>query len=158
MRKMILMLGTLLITITILISGSVVAPYVIDVTDHANCTNIDEIRYIYDTVYASLGDYSGYVLGWAVLDLGSGGAMGPSTNFIVYATSPAEEVYNISVAETPEDDGWYLGSGIDTQNETFTTPSDPGRSWRYIIIRGWTGLPEQTGDYGYGPDIDAIGY
>jgi hypothetical protein len=81
--------------------------------------------------------------------------MGPSQDFTVFADSSISEVYNISVAETSEDDGEYLGSGQDNTDETFTTPSTSGKSWRYIIIRGWSGV---TLDGPYGPDIDAIGW
>jgi hypothetical protein len=151
-----MILGTLL-TSMIIISGFSVAPwyYIVNVHSSGNCTLINNIVGADDGKYATIGQNTS-TLGWVVIDLGSSNAMGANQDFTVFAQTLFKEEYNISVAETPEDDGWYLGSGDDEKNYNFTTPSDPGYSWRYIIIRGWSGI--FPGDYTYGPDIDAVGW
>lgn len=162
MRKAILIFGTLLITITILISGSVVAPWV-TVYNWGDCTNIYSIENAPNGSYASIGINATMIdppkLGWVELDLGAGNAMGPSQQFTVWAESPVREMYAVLVAVTPEDDAWFLGFGNDTLNTIFTTPPNLGYSWRYIIIIGMTGVPMPSGgDIAYGPDIDAVGW
>jgi hypothetical protein len=166
MRKMILMLGTVLIA-TILISGSAVAVtyWIFDIDDSGDCTNITNIIGSDDGNDATIGvSGSPDKLGWAVLDLGEFNPMPPSKDFTVYGSSlggNVEEDYSINVSEDPDDtDGVGLGNGDDNGNEVFTTPSTQGSSWRYIIIRGLSGDDDTApiDDPVYGPEIDAIGW
>lgn len=160
MKKSIAILGTMLITVTILISGSGIAPWFF--VDHyeplytVNCTSPGAAVGAPDDEYASLGEDNPPVLGLIVLDLDRGNEMGPDQEFTVFANSSVSEIYNVSISETATDDGYYLGSNEDTEDHNFTTPSTPGKEWRYIIMWGWTG--SLTPDYHYGPDIDAVGW
>jgi hypothetical protein len=54
----------------------------------------------------------------------------------------------------------YVGTGWDTDDLIFQTPSGPpGTLWRYIFLEGKTGIAiADGGDYAYGPDIDAVGW
>jgi hypothetical protein len=159
MRKLIMILGTILIT-SILISGSVVAVwyYIFDITDYGDCTNITNIAGSPDSSYASIGVNSGGasgILGWAVLDLGEFNPMPPSKSFTVYGGGGTTEEYSINVSEDADDtDGVGLGNGDDGGDDVFTTPSTQGKSWRYIIIRGLSGARDSD----WGPEIDAIGW
>ena len=159
MRKLITILGTLLIAVTILISGSAVAPWVTWIYEE-NTSDTDYINGAPNGYYASLGKNGPpAVLGLVVLDLGAANAMGPNQQFTVFADSSVSENYTVAVSETAEDDGVEVGSGEDTQNHTFYTPSTPRKSWRYIILTGTSGVTAYAGgDYYYGPDIDAVGW
>jgi hypothetical protein len=161
-RKILILLGTFFIA-SILISGQVIAVedyYIEQVDDYEDCINTNEARYEEDYRYASLGDGDPPVLGWIKLDFGSGTSMGPSQDFTVYGflTGTTEE-YNVTVISQsifgPVSE--YVGSGEDTSNEIFTTPSTPNISWRYVLIEATSGSTS-GGDSYYGPEIDAVGY
>ena len=159
MKKSIAILGTLL-TVIILISGSAVATMVFAYwIDRDNTTRwwlIDDL----DGEYASLGrDGPPPVLGWILLDLGTTNAMPNSQDFTVFAETSGNETYDVSVCPgTDPEDTHYVGSGWDTENLTFQTPSSGG-PWRYIFLEGTSGLTAFAGgDYAYGPDIDAVGW
>jgi hypothetical protein len=164
MRKIILMLGTILMA-TILISGSAVAAalyYIMHVDDSGDCTDIDEILGGEDNTYATIGVTTGGasgILGCAVLNLSDANPMPPSTNFIVYGGGGgADEEYSINVSQYPNDIvGVYLGNGVDDSDEVFTTPSLQGSAWQFIIIRGLSG-DKSGGDLIWGPEIDAVGW
>lgn len=162
MGKAITTLGILLI-VTILISGSAMAAWVwvtwIDEEDTSNTDNIDGAP---DTYVISLGqDGTPPVLGWVLVDLGSGNEMPPSQDFRVVAQSSVEEDYDVFIGITSDVPYMqYVGSGIDTRNETFTTPASPPTGmWRYILLQGQSGVTGALGgDHEYGPDIDAVGW
>jgi len=160
MEKLITILGALLITMIILISSSAAAGWLDSVySSSGTCTSLPDILGAPDNSYATIGEDPS-TLGWAILDLGSGDEMPSSTNFVVYAQTPVEEDYAVWVGETSDVQYMhYVGQGTDDTNETFTTPSSPPTaSWRYILIVGVTGVGLGTGDYAYGPDIDAVGW
>jgi hypothetical protein len=159
MKRFIVILGTLLIATVIIISGSAVATWVyVTVYSSDNCTDIDEIEGAPDDDYASLGEYGPpAVLGWVLLDLGSANAMPNSQDFTVFAGSAANETYEVHVIETPEPENKkYVGTGYDTKDFIFQTPSTGIEPWRYIYIMGTSG--DWASDPAYGPDIDAVGW
>ena len=166
MRKTVAIFGTLLITVMILISGSAVAAWVWAnhyEAPYTYCSNPGQAVGAPDGSYASLGfDGPPPELGWILLDLTSSNAMGSSQDFRVVAATPVNESYAVWVCETTDlQFKLYVGSGWDTENLTFTTPSNPpAASWRYIYIMGTSGVTAGAGggDYEYGPDIDAVGW
>lgn len=167
MRKM-KRIGTILgilLTVTILISGSAVATWVH--ADHhepayTDCENPTYAEGADNDEYASLGhDDPSPVLGYILLDLGSGNEMPPWQDFTVFADTDVNETYHVSVA--PDDNPnatQYVGTGWDTEDLIFQTPGGPpGTLWRYIFLEGITGQPASGGgDYYYGPEIDAVGW
>jgi hypothetical protein len=158
MRKLIMILGTLLIA-TILISGPVIAAeeFIIRVENYENCTNQNEAVGSPDSTYATIG-VNPSTLGWIELDFATGTSMSPDQNFTIYGMSTGEtETYNVTVID--QDRTWFipLGSGEDTTDEVFTTPSTEGLSWRWVNITATSGN-KGTGDLIYGPEIDAVGY
>lgn len=161
MRKAIMMLGTILITAVILISGSAVATwaYAQSIVSYGNVTNPNNILYAPDDYYASLAVYNAPILtiGWIFIDLGSENAMPNSQDFTVFADTIIEEIYDVSVSEISDlRYVTYVGRGSDNNDETFTTPSIGGGAWRYILIEGYIGATAQ--DPEPGPDIDAVGW
>jgi hypothetical protein len=159
MRKIITIFGTLLITAIILISGSVVATFVYgeNIYNYENVQNRSNILGAPDFNDATLGINSP-ALGAIVVELNSSDAMPADQQFTVYAWGSAvNESYSVSVSEDGENDVIYRGDGWDQENYVFTTPSTPGKSWRYIHLAGATG---QTGgtDSLYGPEVDAVGW
>ena len=162
MRRAVSILGTLLIIVTILISGSVVAGtwlYIDHVEFENYCTNPNDAVGIDDGDHATIGqDDPVLKLGSICLDLGDGNAMGPNQIFWVNASSDDSEEYKVWVTDNPEDwdDYIYVGYNEDTAKHSFTTPYIIGSSWRWVYLEGKTGL--DTGDYAYGPDIDAVGW
>jgi hypothetical protein len=162
MRKTVAIFGTLLIAAVLLISGSAVATwvYAIDNTS-SNCMNPDYAENDPDGYDASLGEHvppAEPVLGWILLDLGSVNAMPANQDFTVFADSSSNETYTVWVSETSDVEyKQYVGSGWDTEDLIFTTPSGSGTSWRYILICGTSGQPTPQ-DPLYGPDIDAVGW
>jgi hypothetical protein len=164
MRKIIALIGTMLIA-TILISGSAVAAlyYIMYVDYSVDCTNINEILGGEDNTYATIGVNSGGTgtFGCAVLNLSDANPMPPSTSFTVYGWTGVgnlEEEYSINVSQYPNDAiGVYLGNGDDSSNEVFTTPSLQGSAWQFIIIRGLSGEKDLI-DSIWGPEIDAVGW
>lgn len=163
MRKFITILGILL-TVTILIGASAVAAWVY--ADHheplytVNCTDPGEAAGAPDPLHASLGQEGPPpVLGVITLDLLATNAMPPNQEFTVFARSPVSENYTVAVSENPEDEGVEVGSGEDTEDHNFYTPSTPGKSWRYVILTGTSGYTAYAGgDHAYGPDITAVGW
>jgi hypothetical protein len=159
MKKIILILGTILIA-TILISGSAVAAswFIVYVDDSGSVTNINNILGGDDGSHASIGVNvgGGGNLGWAVLNLSDSAPMPPSTTFTVFAAGGATtEEYSINVSQYPNDVvGVWLGNGDDSGDFDFTTPSLQGSAWQFIIIRALTGAQDSI----YGPEIDAIGW
>lgn len=162
MRKNILILGTLLITTVIIISGSAVAwAYVRTILVNSSCSNLNEILGSEDDTHATLGSGSSSP-GSATLDLGSGYEMPANQDFTVFADGSVvgngkTEYYEVFVSQnnmTFE----TVGTNDDQSDHVFTTPNY-GSSWRYIIIE----CTENGGDYDlsldplYGPEVDAIG-
>jgi hypothetical protein len=159
MRKAIMILGTILIAAVIIISGSAVATWVyahwIDEDDTPDINFIDAL----DGDQAALGQTGPpLVLGWVILDLGSGNEMGRNQDFMVFANSPVLEFYRVYISvgstEWVPEDGWF---GNDSEDHDFTTPGTSGGSWRYIKLVGISGICD-PGDPEYGPDIDAVGW
>ena len=164
MRRLITMLG-ILITVTILISGSAVAGtwhYGQDVAFEEDCTNPTYILYAPDEDIASIGrDYPTPVLGRILVDLGEDNWMGPNQKFTVFGGSlldPFKEEYDVWVSEDSETIDYedYCGRGDDREYEEFQTPSDLEKEWRYIYIHAVLGNPNS--DLAFGPDIDAVGW
>ena len=157
MKKLITILGILL-TVTILISGSAVATYVYAIAQtNDDCTNPNNALGPPNGTYATIGRDPD-ILGWILLDLGSVNAMPSSQDFVVFAETLVAEDYDVWVGEnTTIEYLHWVGRGTDDRNEIFTTPSEPDAgSWRYILIIGASGV--KPGDYDYGPDIDAVGW
>jgi hypothetical protein len=163
MRGVVTILGTLLITVVVIISGSVVAAtwhYAQEVEFEEHCTNSTYILYDPDNDSASIGEYPN-VLGRILVDLGEDNWMGNNQNFTVFGgSSPecAKEEYDVWVSEDNETIDYedYCGRGDDRENEEFWTPSEIGKQWRYIYIHAVSGHP--SGGDAFGPDIDAVGW
>jgi hypothetical protein len=154
----------ILLTVTILISGSAVATWVYAryIIDYDDCTNITEILYADDLIHATIGQNPS-TLGWVIVDLGAGHGMGPNDEFTVvaygnYLDNSKSEDYEVSVGMNPYS-FVYVGSDDDQENHTFTTPNY-GSDWRYIYIEGATGVspPLDGTDRYYGPEVDAVGW
>ena len=159
MRKTGAILGTLLIAAVLIISGSAAATWVW-VTLHSsnNCTSPGNIAGVPDGNEASLGNYGPpAVLGWIITELGSGNEMPNNQDFTVFAASSLNESYDIYVGETSNPAATqYVGTGWDTEDLTFQTPSTGKDAWRFIYLEGKTGT--LTGDPAPGPEIDAVGW
>jgi hypothetical protein len=155
-RRIITILGILLI-VTILISGSVVAPYIISAAGSVNCTNQTYATGSPDTQHATAGKNSPPTLGVLRLDFGSGNEMDPDQIFTVYASSAMNESYGVQVESHNSTVQTAIGNGWDTQNCDFTTPSESGWKWRWVIITGSSGVIAWN-DAIYGPEVDAVGY
>ena len=164
MRKYVAIIGILL-TVTILISGSAVAGtwhYAQEVEFEENCTDEDEILYEPNGSSASIGQSNPPVLGRILVDLGEDNYMGDNQNFTVFGGSLGihnKEEYDVWVSEDSETIDYedYCGRGDDRENEEFWTPSDPEKEWRYIYIHAVSGHANGGGP-AYGPDIDAVGW
>jgi hypothetical protein len=159
MRKMIMILGTILITAMVLISGSAVATWVhVTYFWETNTTNPGNIDGAPDGTVASLGkNVPPPTLGSIHLDLGPSNAMPNSQDFTVFAGSIVNETYYVYVGETSDvNASSYIGTGWDTENLTFQTPSMGDGAWRYIFLEGITGA--LSTDPGPGPEIDAVGW
>jgi len=169
MRRTVAIFGTLLIAAIFIITGSAVAQtwHWIDHYEPlftVNCSYPWKAEDAPDNDYASLGEHippADPVLGWALLDLDSGNEMGPSQDFTVFAVTPVNESYAVWVSVTTNlQYKIYVGSGWDTENLTFQTPSQPvNAQWRYILLVGTSGVADAAGgDHAYGADIDAVGW
>ena len=158
MRRTVAICGTFLIAAVLIISGSAVAAwyYAVSVDDGADYTDGNEMLGSDDDDHGTLGIDSPLRLGWISLDLGSGNEMGPSQDFTVFANSADSEEYSVHVQDPGKNVPVWLGNNYDLADHDFTTPSTFGKTWRYIILVGESGL--DTGDYAYGPDIDAVGW
>jgi hypothetical protein len=157
MRKLIALIGTLLIA-TILISGSAVATlcWIWDVHSYSNCSNPDNAKGSQDGSYATIG-YEGDN-GWIILDWSDTTAPGPSENFTVYGGGGITENYDVSVINLLMTSTRPVGSGDDSGNNVFTTPATPpGEVWRYVLIEGECGDTSQE-DPLTGPEIDAVSW
>lgn len=158
MKRNIAILGILLTTTIIIISGSEVAAggYGSSIVDWEYVTNKDWILGSDDDKAASLGTYPTNK-GWIIIDLGAGNAMPPNTQFWVnYTENAVEETYDVAVAETDVNVTHDVGDGDDQSDHSFYTPST-GISWRYIILHcdyGATGGSDNL----FGPEIDSVGW
>jgi hypothetical protein len=163
MKRIVAILGTLVIAAIIIISGSAVATWVY--ADHYepaysyDYTNPTYAEDSPDNLYATVGKNGPpRVLGRLTLDMTEGNAIPPDTNFVVFGhISGITETYTVTVWDGSHETSDYLGSGSDTTNETFTTAYDNNIMWRYIQIDGTSGQTG-TGDTIYGPEIDAVGW
>ncbi len=164
MRRFIAILGTLL-AMMILISGSAVAPWAVAITDYDTVTNRVEALGADNGDCASLGEFippAAPELGWMILDLGFGNEMLDSQVFTVYHRSSEPENYSVSISTGQFQDDWvavnnpFTGDD-DLADNDFTTPSTPGKEWRYIKLVGLTGSISPS-DPIFGPEIDAVGY
>jgi len=162
MRKAIMILGTILIATVILISGSVVAIWyhIIYLYDDYQCTNPTYALYSPDGDHATIGENDPEVLGKIILDLGSGNEMGSNQNFTVFADTNLNETYDVSVISSDLTAMIMVGSGWDTEDCEFYTPSTPVVLWRYIQINATSGyiVFNEPVDVIYGPEVDAVGY
>jgi hypothetical protein len=161
MRKTITILGTMIITSIILISGSVVAPWVYgeSVYNSEYASNESNILGAPGGGDATLGEnLPSQRTGAIVVELNSSDAMPPDQQFTVFAGGTlVNETYSVSVSEDGETDVIYRGDGDDQSDYVFTTPSTPGKSWRYIHLAGTSGSRVGLDDI-YGPEIDAVGW
>jgi hypothetical protein len=169
MRRIVAILGTLLIAMVIIISGSAVAVWHFArvITLYDDTTNEDEILDAPDDVHATLGENGIYPnpdkLGFVVVDLGMGHEIPADHDFTVFAT-PGSLYYNYKteeylVAVGESSDSFELVGGDDDQGDhVFTTPNKPGNLYRYILITGTDGEPGVTEDPIYGPEVDAVGW
>ena len=160
MRKAIMMLGTLLITAIILISGSAVATWVyVLFNDELNTTDPLNIENEPDNKPASLGNVGPpVVLGWLLVNLSLDDVMPNSQDFTVFAACTEnvhEESYKVYVGENTEN-LTYVGTGWDTTSEIFTTPSTGGNAWRYILLEAY--ISDTRNDPAPGADLDAVGW
>jgi hypothetical protein len=157
-------LGTLLIAMVIIISGSAVAwVYVRTILIDSYCTNLNDILDPEDDTHATLGQGIS-TPGSATLDLGAGYEMGPGQEFTVFADGTVEgngktEYYEVFVSQD-NIEFETVGQDDDQSDHVFTTPDTPLSLWRYFIIE----CTENGGDYDkdidpiYGPEVDAIGW
>jgi hypothetical protein len=169
MKRLITILG-ILVTITILISGSVIAQPIWHYVDHyepaatQDCTNPNSAEDFPDNEYATVGINSPQQkTGFLVLDLGTSldDWMGPNQDFTVWGfPTGINETYTVAVLthdgliKSAEWPGW------DSDDLVFTTPSTPDRQWRYFQINGTSGFTswQRPDDPIYGPEIDAVGW
>ncbi|UCE73424.1 MAG: hypothetical protein JSV56_10390 [Methanomassiliicoccales archaeon] len=158
MRKILMILGTLL-TVTILLSGSAVATWVYAQDAWGtDCTNELNARFAPDGNHATAGKNNPPTLGTLYLKLANDDKMPPDTEFTVFAGGSAvNETYRVEVMTDDLTINTTVGEGWDTENLTFKTPPDQGHEWQYIIIHGLTGLTNLW-DTIYGPEIDAGGW
>jgi hypothetical protein len=159
MKRLITILG-ILITITILLSGSVIAGtwhYGVYVEDSHNCYATNNILGAPDGSNCTLGT-SELELGWIIINLSYGHEMGSEQWFIVFASSACQETYDVFISEQPDfATSHKCGNGTDDIDCTFWTPRDQTEGWLYIKIVGTYGDPEGA-DPHYGPEIDAVGW
>lgn len=164
MRKVIMILGTVLIAAVLLISGSAVATwiYATSVYSDADCENSENALDEPDGEWATVGTNNpDPTAGDLILDFGFVG-IPDSTNVVVYGQDGAgiEEFYDVRFLKddlTVDPRGW-LGNSSDWTNNTFTTGiAGSGRFWEFIEIKGLTGSTGPS-DLIYGPEIDAVGY
>ncbi|UCE36799.1 MAG: hypothetical protein JSW00_14975 [Thermoplasmata archaeon] len=155
MKRFVIIFGIVL-AVTIFMSGSSVAPWIVSTTGSMYCTNANEAIGAPDGVHATAGQNNPKRLGMLRLAFDEGDGIPPSTTFTVYASSTINESYGIQIESANLTEA-VLGNGWDTENLTFETPSDPGEVWQYVYITGATG---QTGfgDSIYGPEVDAVGW
>ena len=162
MRRFVAIMGILL-TVTILISGSAVATWVYgrSIHSYSQCTNIDDILGPEDDDHATIGvGVPSEDTGWVIVDLDAGHGVDANTEFTVFAWGSGtpnnkSENYNVSIGMTTSA-LVYVGSDDDQENHTFTTPNY-GSDWRYILIEGTSG-ETGLGDPIYGPEITAVGW
>lgn len=162
MRKIVAILGTLLIATVIIISGSAVAGwyYAFYVDEEENCMNPSNALYEPDGSHATIGkNLPNETLGWIILDLGEQTGMLGGQEFTVYASSSVKETYKIRLISTHKVtySSWWTGCD-DTKNEDFTAPETPPQGiWRYYEIHSEDGSTNETDEI-YGSEIDAVGY
>ena len=155
-----MMLGTILISAVILISGSAVATWVhVTYIAQNNTTFPGNIDGAPDNAAVSLGTTGpppGF--GWILCDLGLSNVMPNSQDFTVFAPatiSVHNESYNVYVSPNAID-FTYVGTGWDSKSEIFTTPSTGGNLWRYIYLE--TNYGHSGDDPAPGPELDAVGW
>jgi hypothetical protein len=163
MRKIVAILGTLLIATVIIISGSAVAGwyYAFYVDSYQDCKNRFDALYEPDGSHATIGiNEPNLTLGWIILDLGEQTGMLGGQEFTVYASSSVKETYKIRLISTHKVtySSWWTGCD-DTKNEDFTAPETPPQGiWRYYEIHSEEGNNSDENDPIYGSEIDAVGY
>ena len=160
MRKGIMILGTILIAMVLLISGSAVAQWkYVEWIDYRDVTNRDGINGPENNDPVSLGNVGPPVeCGWILCDLGSGNEMSNSQHFTVFAACTVNvhnESYNVSVGESL-DDMINVGTGYDTMSMVFQTPSTGGDAWRYINLTAY--FSDTRADPAPGAELDAVGW
>ncbi|UCE39242.1 MAG: hypothetical protein JSW00_08505 [Thermoplasmata archaeon] len=155
MKKIVITFGILL-AVTILMSGSAVAPWIIDASLSIDCENVNDAVGAPDNSFATAGTNPS-TLGTLVLDFGVTNAMPPSTTFTVYGGSTENESYGVEIKSIGNTTDAVLGIGWDGADYHFTTPSTPGIYWQWVLITGATGQTSFE-DPIYGPEIDAVGY
>jgi hypothetical protein len=161
MRKIIMILGTLLIS-TILFSGPVVAPpvwhYGVTIPTGAWQDVYMPHRILGAPDGRDCALYGNSSLGDIFVNLSYGHEMGASQSFRVFASSAVYEEYYVWVSETLSGGSEeYMGVGDDTQNSDFTTPSKSTSGYLYIHLTGKT-HNTGPGDMVDGADIDAVGW
>jgi hypothetical protein len=160
MRKPIMILGTLVITAVIIISGPAIAGtwhYGVSIVDYYNCSNPNDVLGAPDGEHCTLGT-TALELGWIIVNLSYGHEMGSNQEFWVFADSACTEYYYVVIStdisfETSHE---YLPVSDDTDHYFFT-PNEPTAGWLYIMLVGYTGVPEGA-DPHYGPEVDAVGW
>ena len=162
MNRIVAILGIMVIAAIIIISGSAVATYWAASVAYAytyDCTDEDEALGPYDYKCASVGITGPPpVLGRLTLDMGPEEHwIPPSTDFVAFGNSSSmPEQYYITIWDGGHHESYYLGYGLDTRNENFTTPPEETINimWRYIQIDATSGSSDPI----YGPEIDAVGW
>ncbi|UCE39246.1 MAG: hypothetical protein JSW00_08525 [Thermoplasmata archaeon] len=169
MRKIVVMLGALLIAAVFIISGSAVAPWVYEYVPGGTCacTNPDYAESSPDYNYATIGQNPD-TLGKILLDLGPNSAnwMAEDVPFTVYGWDSSSgvnivETYSIKIYNDGMTVNASLGSRDDDSPQGFTTPSFPeDPEWRYYEITATSGDVYFENEYDtiYGPEIDAVGW
>ena len=154
MKRTIAILGTLLIAAVLIISGSAVAGFAYSIHSYNGVTNRLSILGADDGDEATIG-YGG---GWIVVELKAGDYMDADQLFTVYSNGGGvTETYDVGVSEDLITEV-HVGSGDDSGDQTFYTPSSPNpASWRYIRIVASSGTTG-PGDLIVGPEIDAVGW
>lgn len=158
MKKLITILG-ILVTITILLSGTAIAGFAAQIVAYSNCTNRYEILDEPDDVHATIG-VNPSTTGWIIVDLGSDNLLRNNQAFTVYADSVEVEDYSVYLwiyEDYPSGSPTFIDYGQDDADEVFYAPSTPDTAWRLVEIRGESGNINIYEDPIYGPEIDAIG-
>jgi hypothetical protein len=154
-------IGTLMITALLIISGSANAGwyYITRVEYELNCTSSSDAIGRPDGNHATVGTNPS-TLGEIILDLGTGTSMQGGQEFTVYASSSFKETYKLRLLSDPSEiaSSWWTGCD-DTTDEDFTAPSPPQNEiWRYFEIHSEEGNISEETDPDYGSEIDAIGF
>jgi hypothetical protein len=157
-----MMIGTILISAVILISGSAVATwiYASSVYSDEDCENSEEALGAPDEECATVGTNDpDPTIGDLWLDFGFAG-ISNDVDIYVYgdAVSNPPEYYTVYIYNNDLSYSSLLGSGQSDQTTNYFDTGSPNTGfWEFIRIIGTSGSTSPS-DPIYGPEIDAVGY